>query len=694
MRGIFIMFGITAALALGPLETAAASGTTSGAKPPSTPARAGARMTAAGVNSPFWAAKPTAAQFSKLQDTRLATARASIAKMVAAKGPRTIENTLVPYDEALRQLDLAGSQSSLIQNVHPMKPMREAAEKAQQSVSAFGTELSLNRAVYDALTALDLSGADAATQHLVKRTLRDFRLAGVDKTAETRDKIKKLSAELVEISQEFDRNIRDDKRFVMVKSAAELDGLPKDFIDRHKPEADGSIKITTEYPDAVPVFAYAKSEALRQRLYMEYNNRAHPKNLDVLDRMIARRHELAGLIGYSSWADYITADKMVSSAKNASDFIDGVAAASGTRSEREYGVLLARKRKDTPAASAVQFWENNYYLEQVRKTDYNFDSQKVRPYFAFANVQKGVLDITGRIFGVEFRKVKNPAVWHPSVDCFEMFLDGQLAGRFYLDLHPRENKFSHAAQFDIRTGIAGRQIPEAALVCNFAGGVAGDPGLMEFQDVTTFFHEFGHLLHTMLAGRQQWVGIGGIRTEQDFVEAPSQMLEEWCKNPRVLATFARHHETGEPIPAELVKQMNRANDFGKGLQVRRQMVYAATSLAAYNRDPKTLDTTKLIEEMTKKYQPYPWVEGLHWQTAFGHLDGYSAVYYTYMWSLVIAKDMFSQFDQGDLLAPGAATRYRTCVLEPGGSRPAKDLVECFLGRPFSNLAWKKWLEEN
>ncbi len=692
MRGITFMLGITATMLLGPLDGGAATGAAT--RPGAAAAAAKAPAAVADVNAPFWSARPTAAQFAKLQETRLAAARASIAKMTAVKGARTLENTLAPYDEALRSLDLAGSQTSLIQNVHPEKELRDAAEKAQQAVSAFGTELSLNREVYDALAALDLSSADAATKHYVTRTLRDFRLAGVDKDEATRDRIKKINAELVEISQEFDRNIRDDKRSVTVKSAAELDGLPADYIARHKPEADGTIRITTDYPDAVPVFSYAKNEALRKNLYMEYNNRAHPKNLDVLDRLIARRHDLAVLIGYPSWADYITADKMSGSAANAQSFIDGVAAASGPRAAREYDVLLARKRKDAAGAAAVQLWETNFYTEQVRKSDYDFDSQKVRPYFAFDNVQKGVLDITAKIFGVEFRKVPDAVVWHPSVDCFEMFLDGKLAGRFYLDLHPRENKYSHAAQFDIRTGIAGRQIPEAALVCNFPGGEKGDPGLMEFRDVETFFHEFGHLLHTMLAGRQKWVGIGGIRTEHDFVEAPSQMLEEWCRDPKVLATFAKHHETGEPIPAELVKQMNRANDFGKGLMVRRQMVYAGTSLAAYSRDPKSLDTTKLIEEMTKKYQPFPWVDGLHWQCAFGHLDGYSAVYYTYMWSLVIAKDLFSQFDHGDLLAEGAATRYRQCVLEPGGSRPAAELVECFLGRPFNNAAWKKWLEEN
>jgi thimet oligopeptidase len=217
---------------------------------------------------------------------------------------------------------------------------------------------------------------------------------------------------------------------------------------------------------------------------------------------------------------------------------------------------------------------------------------------------------------------------------------------------------------------------------------------MEYSDVRTFFHEFGHLLHTLFAGHHRWCGVGGIRTEQDFVEAPSQMLEEWTENPEVLATFAKHFETGQPIPAELVQQMNRAKDYGEGLGVRRQMVYAKLSLSIYDRDPAQVNTDDIAQSLVKQYQPFPWVPGTHFQCAFGHLDGYSAVYYTYMWSLVIAKDMFSQFDKGHLLAPGVATRYRQLVLAPGGTAPAATLVEHFLGRPFNNHAWTEWLNND
>ncbi|MGH7731989.1 MAG: M3 family metallopeptidase [Candidatus Eiseniibacteriota bacterium] len=644
-------------------------------------------------DAPFWTGRPGTAAFAKRQDDRLAKARAAIERLVAVKGPRTVENTLGPYDEAQVMMDAAAAQTSLIQNVHPDSAMRAVAEDGLQKVSALATEISLDRRVYDALAALDVSKADADTRFYLERELRDFRLAGVDKDEATRARIKALRDTLVKIGQEFDRNIRADVRTIQVDGAAALDGLPADYIANHKPGADGKITLNINYPDYVPVMTYAKNDEVRRRLYMEFQNRAHPKNLEVLDRMVAQRHELANLLGYPSYAEYITVNKMVGNSKNARDFIDKIVAASGTSAARDYQVLLRRKQKDVPNATTVNFWETNYWSEMVRKSDYAFDSQSVRPYFPYARVKQGVLDLMGTLFGVTFKQVKDAPVWDPSVECWEMFEQGKLIGRFYLDMHPRENKFNHAAQFDIRTGVAGRQIPEAALVCNLPGGAPGDPGLCEFSDVNTFFHEFGHLMHTMFAGHRRWCGVGGIRTEHDFVEAPSQMLEEWMRDPATLATFAKHHETGAPIPADLVKQMNRANDFGKGLQVRRQMVYADLSLSIYDRDPKQVDTTELMKGLVKAYQPYPFVEGTHFQCAFGHLDGYSAVYYTYMWSLVIAKDLFSQFDRNDLLAPAVSKRYRDIVLARGGSAPAARLVEDFLGRPFSFNAYQAWLNE-
>ena len=645
------------------------------------------------ADAPFWTNQPDAASFTKLQEDRLARAKQSLERMLAVTGKRTIENTLKPYDEMLTCLDAVSNQASLIKEVHPDESVRTAAEKMYQKYDAFNTEVSLNRAVYDAIAAMDLTEADSETRYYVQRTLRDFRLAGVDKDEATRKRIKALRDEIVVIGQEFARNIRDDKRTVIVNSAAELDGLPADYIARHKPGPDGKITLTTDYPDSMPIFSYAKNDDLRKRMFLANNNRAYPQNMGVLDRLIAKRHELANLVGFTNWADYITADKMVGSGKNAAMFIDRVVEASKAMAAKEYQTLLARKQKDVPGATVVNAWENAYYSELVRKADYNFDSQSVRPYFQYDKVKQGLLDVTSKLFGVTFQPAKNVPVWHPSVEAYEMLEGGKVVGRFYLDMHPRKGKYNHAAEFSTRTGIAGQQIPEATLVCNFPGGDANDPGLMEHDDVETFFHEFGHLIHDLFAGGHKWVGVGGTRIEQDFVEAPSQMLEEWTWDPATLRLFAKHYQTDEPIPVELVKQMRRASEFGKGLVVRIQMVYAKLSLSIYDRSPADVNTDTVVKTLMEKYRPFPFVEGTHLQTSFSHLDGYSAIYYTYMWSLVIAKDMFSQFDKSNLESPVMAKRYREYVLARGGSQPVNKLVVSFLSRPFNFNAWQGWLEE-
>ncbi len=653
----------------------------------------GGEGAAADNGSPFLQRMQTTAAFSATQNARLEHAQQLLEKLTAVKGKRTVENTLSLYDKLLTDLDAAGSQSGLIEQVHPDSAMRDAAEKFTQKVSAFGAELSLNRSVYEALVAIDISGADAVTKFYVEKSLRDYRLSGVDKDDATRARIKALRDELVLIGQDFSRNIRDDVRVVYANSAAELEGLPQDFIDRHTPEADGRIKLTINYPDAIPVFTYAKSEALRKRLYMEYFNRAFPKNVDVLNNLLAKRYELARLLGFDNYAAYVTSDKMVASEKNASTFIDRIADASEVRAKKEYLQVLSRKQKDDPAATLVNSWESGYYAELVRKAEYNFDAQSVRPYFQYDRVKQGVLDVMSTLFDVTFKRNTTAPVWDKSVECWEIFEHDSLLGRFYFDMHPRENKYNHAAQFNIKSGIAGKQIPEAALVCNFPGGIEGDPGLMEHNDVETFFHEFGHLLHSLFAGRQPWIGISGIQTEWDFVEAPSQLLEEWAWDASTLATFAKHYKTNEPIPAALVAQMKAADEFGKGLNVRQQMAYAKLSLSCYDRAPSEANLDVLNKTLREKYIPYPFVEGTHMYTSFGHLDGYSAIYYTYMWSLVIAKDFFTQFDQSHMLAPGMAKKYRDTVLAPGGSLPAAQLVRNFLGRDFNFDGWQKWLEQ-
>ena len=640
-----------------------------------------------------WATKPDAAAFEKIVNDKLAAGQNSIDKLVAVKGPRTIENTLVPYDEALRQVNAGNYLANLMFQVHPDAAFRDRATTMTQKATAVLTALSLNREVYQALAALDLSKADAATRYYVQRQLLEFRLAGVDKDDATRARLKQLNDDLTGEVTLYERNIADDQRSVEIASAAELDGLPRDYIDRHKPGADGKITITTDYPDIFPVLKFGKNEALRKRLYEQFDNRAYPKNHDLLQKMMQTRYEIATLLGYSSWADYYAADKMAVNGQNIANFIRDLNAAASPVAQREYAMLLAEKKKSDPSATEIWEYENSYIREQLRRSQYYFDSQSVRPYLPYASVKKGIIDTAAQLFHVTFQEEPNVPAWDPSVETWDVMDNGKMVGRFYLDMHPRPGKFSHAEMVQVLDGVRGKQMPEAALICNFPKPTATDAGLMEYGDVQTFFHEFGHLMHHILGGQQQWAGISGITMEADFGEAPSQMLEEFIRSPQVLASFAHHYKTGEPIPAELVARMNRAAAFGRATYTAAQISYTALSYDVYKGKPQDIDLDAVCLADTKRYTLFTPLPGTHMYASFGHLSGYSSAYYTYMWDLVIAQDFFQQFDHSNLLNGEGPMRYRRVVLEPGGSMSANDLVKNFLGRPQNMTAFQRWMGE-
>ncbi len=573
--------------------------------------------------------------------------------------------------------------------VHPDAAVRDLADDLSQQVQKYVTELALDRdlyAVFDRLaTSADLTGLDADARRVLEHTLRDFRRAGVDRDDATRDRLRELSEQGVKLSQDFGRNIRDDVRSIRV-APERLVGLPDDYREAHAPDADGLVTITTDYPDLVPFITFAVDAEARHELALAQNNVAWPANDQVLQDLLAVRRETASLLGHDSWPDYDTEVKMIGTGQAVADFIDRVGEAAKERAADEVAVLLRRKQVDDPSADAVTTYDSRYYSELVRREQYDVDGQVVRTYFPFQQVRQGLLDVTGRLFGLEWTPVarEDAGTWHDEVASYDVGLDGTRIGRIHLDLHPREGKFKHAAQFDMVKGIAGVQLPEGVLVCNFARG------LMEHDEVVTLFHEFGHLVHHVLAGQGEWARFSGVATEWDFVEAPSQMLEEWAWDADVLATFARN-EAGETIPADLVAAMRRAEQFGKGLYAVQQMSYAARSYW-FHAGPHD-DLTAYGDELQRRYSVFPPLEGAHMHCAFGHLDGYSSGYYTYMWSLVIAKDLFSAFDRDDLFAPDVALAYRDKVLAMGGRKDAADLVADFLGRPYSFDSWAAWLAE-
>ncbi|RYE73730.1 MAG: peptidase M3, partial [Myxococcales bacterium] len=337
-------------------------------------------------------------------------------------------------------------------------------------------------------------------------------------------------------------------------------------------------------------------------------------------------------------------------------FIDQVAVDALPAAEREIAELRELAGEEIDSSS----WR--HAVQRMKATRFDVDARTVRSYFDFPSVRQGLLDVTGRLFGLSYEPVE-VSTWHVEVASYDVLLGGDVIGRVHLDLHPREGKYNHAAQFDLVPGVAGRQLPEGVLVCNFPRG------LMDHDDVVTLFHEFGHLLHHVLAGGHHWVSFSGVATEWDFVEAPSQLLEEWAWDANVLATFARNAD-GEPIPADLVERMRAAEDFGKAFLARTQMFYAAVSYRFHLERPADL-TTRLLE-LQREYSMLPPLPDTHFHTGFGHLEGYTSAYYTYMWSLVIAKDLFSAFDSADLFAPEVALRYRDLILAAGGSEDAAD----------------------
>lgn len=592
------------------------------------------------------------------------------------------------WDRAAGHLGNVAAFGSLFGNVHPAEAARDLADAAEQEASRLGTQWSLDRDLYDVFAAID----DEAVAHeplavrILAKVRADFRRSGVDKDEATRARITAVRERITALDQEFSRVTRDDVRTVRVRPG-QLAGMPADWLEAHPADDDGLVTVTTDYPDSVPVRMFAHDQDVRRDITIAFLERGWPATEALLTELFALRHELATTVGYADWPSYDADVKMIGEGSAIPEFIDRIAEAAEEPMRRDLEQLLARYRRDFPDATEVPGFDFQYYAELVRSEEYDVDAQRVRTYFDFGKVRQGLLDVTGRLFDLSYRPVDVP-VWHDEVTAYEVEQAGRVIGRIYLDLHPREGKYKHAAQFTLTDGVAGEQLPEGVLVCNFSRG------LMEHDHVVTLFHEFGHLLHHVLAGHGDWFRFAGVATEWDFVEAPSQMLEEWAWHADVLRTFASN-EAGEPIPGELVAAMRAADDYGKGIYARTQMFYAAMSYwfhadraAASGQVP---DLTERMIELQGRYAALPYLPGTHMFASFGHLGGYSSAYYTYMWSLVIAKDMFSAFDESDLFAVDVAHRYRDAVLARGGEGDAADLVADFLGRPFAFDAYAAWL---
>jgi thimet oligopeptidase len=622
---------------------------------------------------------------------RIDKAGALRAEVVTAEGPRTTENTLEPVNDILIEVYTVLSIAELISSVHPDKPVRDAAEKCQQDAMKFVTQFELDREIYDALTQVDNANLESVTARFLSHLLRDYRLAGVDKDEATREKLAAIREEMVKVGQDFRRAIREDKRAIEI-SKSDTAGLPKELLASHL-TGKGMYRFTTDTPDFMPVVNYVNKEEVRKKMYLTYLKRGHPANDENLIRLLTLRYQYATLLGYEDWVSYSSVDKMANDKKIVADFIDKVADIARPRMQRDIKALLKRKRQDIKKANHIRVWDRFYYANKIKAEKYQMDAKTLRAYFEYDNVLRGLLTLSQELFGITFQKVDDAEVWHPDVTAYNVLEREQVIGRFYLDMHPRDGKYGHAAEFGMVTGIAGRYAPAASLVCNFPKPTEETPALLEHDQVTTLFHEFGHLLHQILGGRHQWVTLSGIACERDFIEAPSQLYEHWAWEYEVLKRFAVHHETGETIPRELVEKMKKADEFSRGAHVMRQMYYAGLSYHYHAQNPEGMDLLSVVKSMQEKYSPYPYEKGTYVYASFGHLEGYSSSYYTYMWSLSLSEDIFTRFQDEGLLNKETAMAYRKAVLDPGGTVDAIEMVKTFLGRDTSFDALKHYLTE-
>ena len=600
----------------------------------------------------------------------------------ASRGAPSVDETLVAYDEMTALLNAAQGEMSLYREVMLDAERRDAGAACEVRLSTLSSRINLSRDVYEKLVAIDAAAADEETRYYLTKALGEFERAGVALEEDKRARVQAINEELAGLSADFARNIADALPELKVRPE-ELAGLPQDFIDAREPDADGMITLTTATPDYVPVMTYGENDDLRRRFAVLYNQRAWPANDAVLRRIFELRQEQAEILGRPNYATLVLENKMVDSPMKVQALIDGMAAIARPVAQKDLQTNLEVLREIDPAAMQIEYWQTGWLSNKVKQARFDYNPQEARPYFSYPKVRDGILGLTQDLFQVTIRPWDTP-VWHEDVDAYEMLDGDTVIGRFYFDSHPRPGKYTHANMIPLRPGVAGDP-PVGALVQNFS------KGLMEHGQVETFLHEFGHMLHGMFGGTQRWFGLSGISTEWDFVEAPSQMLENWVYDYDTLARFATN-EAGEVIPRALVEKMNRARHFNAGMGDMTQLGYSNISLQ-FHQQPLPADFGAAAREWRNQYATIPAPDWVEMQAAFGHLDGYSAIYYTYRWSKVIADDLFTRFAADGLRNPATATDYRRLVLGRGGTLPAAQLVRDFLGRDVSLDAYRKELEK-
>ena len=605
---------------------------------------------------------------------------------------RTFENTVGAIDELIVQLRLDTEFLQFMAYVSPNAELRDLGNKAEQDVRNWMIALSQREDLYKAVKSYadskpNLQGEQA---RLLKHSLRDYRRAGMQLVKQDREKLKALKIEITKLSLEFEKTIREDETRVPL-TGEELKGMSADWL-KTQPQSDGIFLVGMAYPSFLPLMDYCEVESTRKKVWIAYKRRGGRKNVKTLERVLKLRNEAAQLLGYKHPADYETEIRMAKSASEVSALYKKLRPLIRKKALLDWKEFNTAKQQHTGNSNAKLYpWDQSFYEKRLMKEKYAVDAEKVREYFPMNRVIDGLFSITQSLYGLTYQDVTGEAeqrkrkIWHPDVKLYEVTdkASGEVLGEFFLDLHPRPNKYGHAAQWGLYPRKVRRdgslQKPLAALVCNFTKPTADKPSLLSHDEVETFFHEFGHCLHSILT-EADYGEFSGTAVARDFVEAPSKMVENWVWDAEVLKTFARHYKTNDPFPDDLLAGMIRARYLASGMKAEHQIYYGTVDMM-YHLDPDgVVDTTKISEDLFGEIELYAPVPHTHFQAAFGHLMGYQAGYYGYMWSLVYASDMFDRFKELGMLNPEAGMYYRKKILSRGGTVDELEMVRDYLGR--------------
>lgn len=629
-----------------------------------------------------------------------AEARVKLEKDLAAliaipQAERTFENTIMGYERAFDNYGNALGMSGFLSYVSTDKKFRDAANDLQMQISQYMVDVATRRDVYKAIREYTDTNPrlDPVQAKLVKEMLIGFKNSGMDLNDADLEKFKALNKEKAEYIIKFDKNIQEYKDPLAV-TQEQLRGLGEDYIQKLSKTDDGKYLVTLDYPDYVPFMQNADDEQARKELEFKFNRRGGQENVELLEKTLTLRREIARLLGYKNHAELRLEDRMAKNPKTVMAFLKDLQKKLKPLGKKEDKEMIAYKNSKTGKNSRTLYsWESGYWSNKFRKENLELDSEKIKEYFPSQVVIDGMLDLFGGVFGITFEPVDIP-VWHPDVKAFKIKdkASGELVAYFYMDLYPREGKYKHAACFGLVEGEEKQdgtyQNPFVAIVANLNKPSGDTPSLLKHSEVETLFHEFGHVLHNALT-KAKYSAFSGTSVSWDFVEAPSQMLERWAWDPQVLKKISKHYKTGEALPDDLIKRMIAAKNFGAGGMYLRQDFFAQYDMTLHTADT-TPDTTKLYFELTKKIRGLPLTKGTIPQASFGHImGGYDAGYYGYLWSEVIAEDFFGEFKKNGIFNPETGLKFRREILEKGGTLDEEKMVENFLGRPADNKPFLK-----